>query len=151
MKKKNIFIVVIIVILIGISAFIWYSLSSKTNFKALLDNDLNDVNEITHIVIDKNDIDNNESFWATIEQEELLSLVVSKMEEIELKEKITNKELYLDNTMTIHTIYATYFYDYNSNSIIADGKQYEVLEGNFESFINDLVIEWETPEEFMED
>lgn len=78
-----------------------------------------------------------------------MEVIISESENIDLKEKFTNEVPSLDNTLTIHTLYESYFYDYDSESITANGKEYEVTAGDFQSFINELDLEWETDKEYM--
>lgn len=45
MRRGKILIILFLVVVLAISVFVWYNQSSKTTFKEVINNDLEDLNE----------------------------------------------------------------------------------------------------------
>lgn len=133
-------------------AVIWFQLSSKTTFGKILGQSSSEKDEIEYIVIQANIDIIDTSLWTRIDDPKLIDQLITGQSDISLKKQLTKSTRILNHTMTLHTQFNSYFYDFDEDYFVGEGRDYKIANGSFIDIIRSLRndVEWKTREEFFD-
>ncbi|TFD94338.1 hypothetical protein [Jeotgalibacillus sp. R-1-5s-1] len=146
MKKIVISLFIFIVVIAGMT---WFQLSGNTTFGEVLNENISGTDDITHIILESRI--NGETLWARINDRDMINQLIADQSTVSLNKQFGRNNELLDYTMTIHTGFNSYFFDFDDGSFIGGNNDYKVMEGSFVEPIIQLGddVEWVTGEEFL--
>lgn len=148
LKFKKSQIIIISLLTVIILGTIGFQVVNKTTFGNVLDQNMSEKDEISHIIIQSKIEITGNYLWARIEDPQVIDQLLTESAKVSLKRQFRKSTRILNHTMTISTGAHSYFIDFDDDYFVANGKDYKIENGNFISIIRSLEehIEWETDE-----
>ncbi|WP_413376112.1 hypothetical protein [Alkalihalobacillus sp. 1P02AB] len=146
MKKLILISSILIGLLISIMLFRFIS---TTSFGEMLEEDISGTDEITHINIYSRVED--EPLWLQIDDPEMINTLIEEQSIISIRNQYKRIHKTLDYSMTIHTRFNSYFFDFDDEYFSGRRSDYKIINGSFIEPILQLDgdLEWLTGDEFL--
>lgn len=136
----------IILIIVGIT---WYHFYNKTTFGNILNENISNLDEISHIVIRIKKSATNETLWARIDDQKTIDQLITEQSKVPLKKQLTKRNRVLKNAMIIHSQSESYFFDFEEGYLVGNENDYQTFDRDFMDAIDKLNLKWETGDEFL--
>ncbi|KGA98979.1 hypothetical protein AJ85_19035 [Alkalihalobacillus alcalophilus ATCC 27647 = CGMCC 1.3604] len=146
MKK----LIVIFLILIGLLiSVILFRFISTTSFGEMLAEDISETDEITHINLYSRVED--EPLWLQIDDPEMINTLIEEQSIISIRNQYKRIQKTLDYSMTIHTRFNSYYFDFDDEFFSGRRSDYKIINGSFIEPILQLDddLEWLTGDELF--